>query len=61
MYYQQEVVILIIMKFKGYHFSRSIATDAKELDIRNELVNTIEEDYALATFENIRTNCSNYK
>jgi hypothetical protein len=46
--------------YKGYHFSRSIATDAKELiDIRNELVNTIEEDYALATFENIRTNCSN--
>jgi hypothetical protein len=45
--------------YKGYHFSRSIATDAKELiDIRNELVNTIEEDYALATFENI-TNCSN--
>jgi hypothetical protein len=32
--------------YKGYHFSRSIATDAKELiDIRNELVNTIEEDY----------------
>jgi hypothetical protein len=31
----------------------------KKIDIRNELVNTIEEDYALATFENIRTNCSN--
>jgi hypothetical protein len=44
--------------YKGYHFSRSIATD-ELIDIRNELVNTIEEDYALATFENIRTNCSN--
>lgn len=46
--------------YKGYHFSRSIATDAKELiDIRNELVNIIEENYAITTFDNIRTNCAN--
>lgn len=46
--------------YRGYYFSRSIMNDAKELiDIRYELVNTIEENYATATYQNIRTKCSN--